>query len=138
MDKERTVDHYLGLLDQEKVLKSSIEEIRGLLQRFIDEDGVEDDKGNLRAQHGKYELQRQKRVGKSQLDHEAAIEWARSRGALDEVVTMVPVLNEDAFFAYVLEHSDEPGVEETVQEMITPGKVTWAFIKPHETTNYDY
>lgn len=138
MDVERLVDTYVKGQDTLKRLAARQAKFKELLVKAVDADGEPDEKGHVWLAAGDFVLQRQKRQGKPTLDQEAALDWATGKGIYDEVVEMIPVLDEDALAGWVFEHKEDEGVEDEYAALwITPDP-TYAFIEPARTTNYDY
>lgn len=135
---ERMIEEYLNHQHHIDVLQKTVDQYKGSLATMIQEGGQEDEKGNQWLQIGKFFLQRQRREGKRVLNKEKAEAWAKEKGIWESVSQTVEVLDEDAILGYVFECRDDGQTEEEFADLYDPPRITYAFLKPVEDSNYDY
>lgn len=137
LDRESVVNEYIKHLEHSDRLQKMISDLKSTMSKWVDE-GEEDEKGHRWLKVGRYLLQKQKRQGSPVLDQKAVEEWAKSRGIWGQVTKTVEILDEDALLAYVYDHRDEDGLEETYKSFFKDAPISYAFIKPKEEDTYDY
>jgi len=139
MNLERLAEEYVKRKKLAEDLQKEVNQIKEMLSKAVDEEGVPDEKGHLHLAAGKYALLRQKRQGAKYLDKAKAEEWAREAGFWDEVKVVQEVLNEDALLGYVFERRKAvPGIEDQLEGLYVEPAPTWAFQPPVLQENYDY
>jgi hypothetical protein len=119
---ERLVKEYK---DSKKVLEDIEKRTNGLkkeLNDYVQEYGMEDDKGHLWLSVGDTKLKRERRVSRS-LDLSGARAWAEENGHWDDVKEIVETLSEDKLLNLAWVNKD---LEETIQSFYIE-KETWAF-----------
>ena len=119
---ERLVKEYK---DSKKVLEDIEKRTNGLkkeLNDYVQEYGMEDDKGHLWLSVGDAKLKRERRVSRS-LDLAGARAWAEENGHWDDVKEIVETLSEDKLLNLAWVNKD---LEETIQSFYIE-KETWAF-----------
>lgn len=107
-------------------LDTRAKELRDKLFSHLDEDGYEDDKGNVQLEldsdvDGVVRLEKQRRVTRK-LNEPKADEILTELGLKDEIFVMTPVLDEDKLMAAFYEGKI---TEEQLDDMF-PANVVWA------------
>jgi len=125
-DLESQVREYIKLKATMESLETRQKELREKLFEKIDENGFEDDKGNVILELGAtveevIRLEKQRRVTRK-IDETKADEVIAEKGIGLEVYEMKRVINEDALMAA---HYEGKISEEEIDEMF-PAKVVWA------------
>ena len=125
-DLESQVREYIKLKATMESLESRQKELREKLFAKIDEDGFEDDKGNVVLELAAtveevVRLEKQRRVTRK-IDEIKADEVIAEKQLGDEVYEMKRVINEDALMAA---HYEGKISEEELDEMF-PAKIVWA------------
>lgn len=124
-DINSQIREYIKLKQTVDELETRTSELRKVLFAEIEQEGYEDDKGNLLLDlsgvEGFQRLEKQRRTSRK-LNEAKAEEIAAELGLTDELFEMKPVLNEDALMAAFYE---EKITEEQLEEMY-PLVVTWA------------
>ena len=138
MDIERLTEELLSHQQHQKVLTDTISEIKKVLEAEIIENGDENEKGHQFLPAGKFLLQRQRRQGKSTLNHDRVELWARERGIWDDISKTITVVDEDALVGYIFQNRDDPNIEEEFQNLHDTPPPTYAFMKPQIEEQYDY
>jgi hypothetical protein len=129
-DPESQIREYIRLSQSLDELEARKKVLRETLMSLIDEEGIEDDKGNVLYEFsapidGVLRLEKQRRV-KRELNEEAAEGIIESAGLSDDVYKMVRVIDEDALMASFYEGKI---TEEQLDEMF-PVQVIWALRTP--------
>lgn len=125
------VREYVRLKETIDELDKRSKEIRNQLMETLDQDGLEDDKGNIIYDFespidGVVRLEKQRRATRK-LDELKAEEIIESKeGLADKVYKMVRVLDEDALMAA---HYDGDLTEDEIDDMF-PVSVVWALRTP--------
>jgi predicted nucleic acid-binding Zn-ribbon protein len=124
------VREYARLKETIDSLDKRSKELRDQLMKVLDEDGLEDDKGNVLYDldepiDGIIRIEKQRRATRK-LDELKAEEIIEARGISDKVYKMVRVIDEDALMAA---HYDGDITEEEIDEMF-PVTVVWALRTP--------
>ena len=139
MNLERLAEEYVKEKKMLDSLTKRVGEIKGLLSKAVDEEGIPDNSGHLWLDAGRFSLQRQKRQGDKYLDRAKAEEWAKQVGFWDEVKVVREELDEDALLGYVFERrKSQPSLEEELEMLYVEPDPTWAFLAPKLQENYDY
>lgn len=139
MNLERLAAEYIKRKKMAEDLDKQVKEIRDMLAKAVDEQGIPDEKGHLHLDAGKYALLRQKRQGAKFLDKAEAEAWARKEGFWDQVKVVQEVLDEDALLGYVYERRKAvPGIEDHLESLYIEPAPTWALQPPVLQENYDY
>ncbi len=120
------VREYAKIKASMEVLEARQKELRSKLFTVLDDEGLEDDKGNIQyelptAIDGIVRLEKQRRVTRK-LNEPLAEEILTSLGLYDEIFELKPVLNEDALMAAFYE---DKLTEEQLDDMF-PANVVWA------------
>lgn len=120
------VKEYLYVKKNIDTLDARAKELRDKLFAVLDEEGYEDDKGNLQFElendiDGVHRLEKQRRVTRK-LNEPKADEILSELGIKDEIFVMTPVLDEDKLMAAFYEGKI---TEEQLDEMF-PSTVVWA------------
>jgi hypothetical protein len=123
---ESQVREYAKVKASMDVLDARQKELRNLLFGHLDEEGLEDDKGNIQLEFndpidGITRLEKQRRVTRK-IDELKAEEILEELGLTDEVYELKRVVNEDALMAAYYE---EKISEDQLDEMF-PANVVWA------------
>lgn len=123
---EAQAREYIKLKASMDVLDQRAKVLRDHLFSFLENDGEEDDKGNIALDlpmviDGIARIEKQRRASRA-LDELAAETIIEGLGLGDEVYEMKRVINEDALMAAYYE---DKITEEQLDEMF-PTKVTWA------------
>lgn len=123
---EAQVREYLKVKSTLEHMEARQRELREALFTKIDEEGYEDDKGNLTLElesaiDDVVRIEKQRRVTRK-LDEQVAEEIINERGIADEVYKMVRVIDEDALMAQLYEGKVS---EEEIDKMF-PSKIVWA------------
>lgn len=129
-DLKSQVREYVRLKDSIEALDKRSKDLRDKLMEVLDNDGLEDDKGNILYEleepiDGVLRLEKQRRATRK-LDELKAEEIIEARGLTDKVYKMVRVIDEDALMAA---HYDGEITEEEIDEMF-PVSVVWALRTP--------
>lgn len=129
-DPESKIREYIKLSASIEALDERKKELRNDLISLIDEDGYEDDKGNIQYEfsqpiEGVIRLEKQRRATRK-LDEEKAEEVIEAAGIGEEVYKMVRVIDEDALMAQYYEGKI---TEEQIDEMF-PTTIVWALRTP--------
>lgn len=129
-DPESQIREYIKLTQAIDELDKRKKELRDTLMQLIDDEGLEDDKGNILYDFtepidGVIRLEKQRRT-KRALDEAVAEEIISEAGIEDEVYKMVRVLDEDALMAA---HYEGKLTEEQIDAMF-PVEVIWALRTP--------
>lgn len=124
------VREYVRLKETLDALDKRSKELRDQLIKVLDEDGLEDDRGNVLYDldepiDGVIRLEKQRRATRK-LDELKAEEIIESKNLSDKVYKMVRVIDEDALMAA---HYDGELTEEEIDEMF-PVTVVWALRTP--------
>lgn len=126
-DFESQVREYARLKETIDSLEKRSKELRTTIMETVDQDGLEDDKGNIMYElpepiDGIVRVEKQRRASRK-LDELKAEEIIESKeGLADKVYKMVRVLDEDALMAA---HYDGDLSEEDIDTMF-PVSVVWA------------
>lgn len=137
-DISKLVDEYVTHEHHRKVLEKMTGELKRLIKKQLEKDGVPDDKGHRWLHAGKWQLQLQKRQGEPYLDRAAVEDWAKERGFWGSVSKTVEVLDEDALMAYMYERRADKELEAEFQEKYVTPEPTYAFQQPQEDKYNDY
>lgn len=129
-DLKSQVREYVRLKESIEALDQRSKDLRDKLMQVLDNDGLEDDKGNILYEldepiDGVLRLEKQRRATRK-LDELKAEEIIEARGLSDKVYKMVRVIDEDALMAA---HYDGEITEEEIDEMF-PVSVVWALRTP--------
>ena len=129
-DLKSQVREYVRLKESIEALEKRSKDLRDKLMDVLDNDGLEDDKGNILYEleepiDGVLRLEKQRRATRK-LDELKAEEIIEARGLTDKVYKMVRVIDEDALMAA---HYDGEITEEEIDEMF-PVSVVWALRTP--------
>lgn len=129
-DPETKISEYIRLSQSIDSLEARKKELREDMMAILDEDGLEDDKGNILYDfsapiEGVVRLEKQRRTSRK-LDDEKATEIIEETGIADAVYKMVRVIDEDALMAQYYEGTI---TEEQIDEMF-PTTVVWALRTP--------
>ena len=124
------VREYVRLKETMDALDKRSKELRDKLMDVLDQDGLEDHRGNVLYDFdepidGVIRLEKQRRATRK-LDEEKAEEIIEARQLADKVYKMVRVIDEDALMAA---HYDGDITEEEIDEMF-PVTVVWALRTP--------
>jgi len=125
-DLESQVREYIKLKSTMEVLETRQKELREKLFEKIDENGFEDDKGNVILEleatiEEVVRLEKQRRVTRK-IDETKADEIIAEKQLEDSVYEMKRVINEDALMAA---HYEGKISEDEIDEMF-PAKIVWA------------
>jgi hypothetical protein len=120
------VKEYLYVKKNIDQMETRSKELRDRLFAHLDEDGYEDDKGNVQLElgadiDGVVRLEKQRRVTRK-LNEPKADEILSELGLKDEIFVMTPVLDEDKLMAAFYEGKI---TEEQLDDMF-PSTVVWA------------
>jgi hypothetical protein len=120
------VKEYLYVKKNIDQMETRSKELRERLFSHLDEDGYEDDKGNIQLEldtdvDGIVRLEKQRRVTRK-LNEPKADEILSELGLKDEIFVLTPVLDEDKLMAAFYEGKI---TEEQLDEMF-PSSVVWA------------
>jgi hypothetical protein len=120
------VREYAKIKASMEVLEARQKELRSKLFTVLDDEGLEDDKGNIQyelpsAIDGIVRLEKQRRVTRK-LNEPLAEEILTTLGLYDDIFELKPVLNEDALMAAFYE---DKLTEEQLDDMF-PANVVWA------------
>ena len=129
-DPETKISEYIRLSLSIDSLEVRKKELRDDMFAILDEDGLEDDKGNLLYDfsapiEGVIRLEKQRRTSRK-LDEDAATDIIEATGIADAVYKTVRVIDEDALMAQYYEGNI---TEEQIDEMF-PTTVIWALRIP--------
>jgi len=129
-DFDSQVKEFLRTKELLQDLEKKNKELRDKLMEKIDEDGLEDDKGNVLFEFeqpvdGCVRLEKQRRTSRK-LDEEKAEELITKYSLEDDVYKYVRVVDEDALMA---SYYEDKITEEELDEMF-PVVVTWALRTP--------
>ena len=129
-DPETKISEYIRLSLSIDSLEVRKKELRDDMFAILDEDGLEDDKGNLLYDfstpiEGVIRLEKQRRTSRK-LDEDAATDIIETTGIADAVYKMVRVIDEDALMAQYYEGNI---TEEQIDQMF-PTTVVWALRIP--------
>jgi hypothetical protein len=129
-DPETHIREYIRLSQTIDSLETRKKELRESLMAILDEEGYEDEKGNVLYEfdspiEGAIRLEKQRRATRK-LDEEVAEEVIEAAGIADDVYKMVRVIDEDALMAAYYEGKI---TEEQIDEMF-PTTVVWALRTP--------
>ena len=139
MDAERLAAEYVKLKAHSTILAKQVDELKALLTKQVDREGIPDEKGHLWFTAGEYLLQRQKRQGDKYLDKPSAEEWARRKGIWEDVKMVTESLSEDALLGYVYERRrTDPALEAELEDLYITPPPTWAFMPPVVQKPYEY
>jgi hypothetical protein len=124
------VREYVRLKETMDALDKRSKELRDKLMDVLDQDGLEDHRGNVLYDFdepidGVIRLEKQRRATRK-LDEEKAEEIIEARQLADKVYKMVRVIDEDALMAA---HYDGDITEQEIDEMF-PVTVVWALRTP--------
>lgn len=120
------IREYIKLKQAVEQMESRAAELRTVLFQELDQEGYEDDKGNIIIDlesevDGVFRLEKQRRNSRK-LNEAKAEEILEELGLTDQVFELKPVLNEDALMAAFYEEK----ITEDQLDEIYPVKVTWA------------
>lgn len=123
---EAQVREYAKIKMSLDVLEARQKELREKLFGHLDQEGFEDDKGNIQIElpsaiDGVVRIEKQRRVSRK-LNELVADDIIESAGIADEVYEMKRVINEDSLMAAYYEGKV---TEDQLDEMF-PANVTWA------------
>jgi len=138
MDTERLAEEYVKRKSMLDTLGKTVNELKEMLSKAVDEQGDVDDKGHRWLTAGRFMLKREKRQPEPQLDKEEAEQWAKSLGVWDKVKVVREELDEDALAGFAFEMRDDPEVIDAYRKLFKKKDPTWAFIAPKEQQSYDY
>jgi hypothetical protein len=129
-DPETKISEYVRLSVSIDSLELRKKELRDDMFAILDEDGLEDDKGNLLYAfsapiEGVIRLEKQRRTSRK-LDEDAATDIIEATGIADSVYKTVRVIDEDALMAQYYEGNI---TEEQIDQMF-PTTVIWALRLP--------
>lgn len=129
-DFDSQVREFVRLKETIDSLDKRQKELRDKLMAVLDEDGYEDEKGNILYEFdtpvdGVVRLEKQRRATRK-LDEEKAEEIINTKGIGEDVYKMVRVIDEDALMA---SYYDGKVTEEELDEMF-PVSVIWALRTP--------
>lgn len=129
-DPNSQIREYIKLAQAIDSLEERKKDLRTKLFAILDEDGQEDEKGNVLYYfdspiEGAVRLEKQRRATRK-LDEEKAAEIIEAAGITDDVYKMVRVIDEDALMASYYEGKV---TEEQIDEMF-PTTVVWALRTP--------
>jgi len=129
-DPETQIAEFIRLSQSIDSLEARKKELRETMMAILDEDGLEDDKGNVLYDfstpiEGVIRLEKQRRTSRK-LDEDAATDIIEETGIADAVYKMVRVIDEDALMAQYYEGNI---TEEQIDEMF-PTTVVWALRIP--------
>lgn len=126
---ELDVEYVTKLAEEFKKSKAFEEEVakrtsamKAELNKIVQENGIEDDKGHIWLEIGDLKLKRERRVQRT-LDTESASNWAKQNGHWDDVKEIIEVLDEDKLLGLAWSNEE---VAEKVQSFYVE-KETWAF-----------
>lgn len=125
-DPAAQIREYVKLKATESVLKARAEELRVTIFARMEEEGYEDDKGNIQLDleqpiDGVVRLEKQRRATRK-LNEAKAEELLNELGIYDEIFVMKPVLDEDALMAAYFEDK----ITEAQLDEMFPTNVIWA------------
>ena len=120
------VREYAQVRDSMTVLEARKKELHGKLMSKLEEDGIEDEGGNIVLEFpdaiaGITALVKTRRVSRK-VDLERALEIVKEHGLEDDLIEMVPQLVEDAVMAKLYEGE----LNENEVDQMYPQTVTWA------------
>jgi len=129
-DFDSQVREFVRIKETIDSLDKRQKELRDKLMAVLDEDGYEDEKGNILYEFdtpvdGVVRLEKQRRASRK-LDEEKAEEIIEAKGIGEDVYKMVRVVDEDALMA---SYYDGKVTEEELDEMF-PVSVIWALRTP--------
>jgi hypothetical protein len=129
--RQRLAKEYLDAKRFAEAATKRADELKAALRDDVANNGMPDEKGNLWAPAGPFQLKHERRVSNS-IDAQAAEEWAKENGFWDQISETVERLAEDKLMALGWER---PILSPTIQKFYVP-KETWAF-KVIEKKSYD-
>lgn len=129
-DPDAKIREYIKLSAALDSLEERRKELRTELFSILDDEGYEDDRGNIQLEftspiEGVVRLEKQRRSTRK-LDEDKAAEIIEAAGIADDVYKMVRVIDEDALMA---QHYEGKITEEQLDEMF-PVTVVWALRTP--------
>lgn len=138
LDPEMLIREYLNHLEHSERLQTILSGIKKHLSERLATEGEEDERGHRSLVVGSYVLKSQKRQGSPTLDAAAVEEWAKDLGIWPDIRKTIETVDEDRLVAYVYDHRDEDGMEDTLRSFYREAPISYAFMKPVEEATYDY